>query len=138
MNGNILYKNRIVDIVIKQRMYRDPDFSAGKLAETLGVPNYKLSRIMQAEFGMSYADLVLARRVEEAKRLLQDERYSPYTVDDIGVMVGFKNRQSFFDAFKKYGGMTPEKWRKSPLSPEGGSHPATGPSPRALSLEGRG
>ncbi len=138
MSEKILYKDRIEDIVIKQKMYRDPDFSAGKLAEMLGVPNYKLSRIMQAEFGMSYADLVLARRVEEAKRLLQDGRYSPYTVDDIGVMVGFKNRQSFFDAFKKYGGMTPETWRKIPLSPEGGSHPATRPSSRTLSLERRG
>lgn len=115
MSGKTTYKERIIEILIKKKMYRNPDFSAGKLAEMLGVPNYKLSRALQAEMGASYSDLVLERRVEEAKKLLLNERYSAYTIDDIGVMVGFKNRQSFFDAFKKYGGMTPEKWRT--LSP---------------------
>ena len=112
MSNDISYKETIEDVLIKRKLYRNPDFSAGKLAEMLGVPNYKVSRILQSEFGASYADLVLSRRVEDAKRALVDGRYSPYTVDDIGVMVGFKNRQSFYDAFRKYAGTTPDAFRK--------------------------
>ena len=112
------YRKAITDILIKKKMYRVPYFSAGKLGEMLGVPNYKISRILQAEFGKTYADIVLDARVKEAMKILRDEKYREMTVDDIGVMVGFKNRQSFFDAFHKYGGMTPEKWRRI-LSEEG-------------------
>lgn len=94
-------------------MYKDPDFSAKKLAEMLGVPNYKVSRILQREFGQSYSDIILGKRIEEAKKLLRRKNYSQYTVDDVGVMVGFKNRQSFFDAFKKFGECTPQHWRNN-------------------------
>ena len=44
-------------------------------------------------------------------RHLKDKRFAPYSIDDIGLMVGFRNRQSFFSAFKKVSGTTPEKYR---------------------------
>lgn len=109
-NGS--YKKLITDILIRKKMFRDPDFSAHKLGEMLGVPNYKVSRILQTEFGKTYADIVLSARVKEAMKMLRDDKHKELTVDDIGMMVGFKNKQSFFNAFHKYGEMTPEKWRR--------------------------
>ena len=113
MSDKTTYKERINEILIKKKMYRDPDFSARKLGEMLGVENYKVSRILKREFGQSYSDIILCKRIEEAKKLLLDKNYSQYTVDDVGVMVGFKNRQSFFDAFKKFEESTPQHWRNS-------------------------
>ena len=53
------YKDLIEEILIRGKRYRDPDFSARKLAEALGVSSFQLSRIIKATYGISYADIVL-------------------------------------------------------------------------------
>ena len=99
-------------LLVKEKRYRDPDFSAKQLAEMMGISTFKLSRIIRTELGMAYADLVHTHRIQEATKLLADKRYTPYMVDDIGKMVGFNNRQSFFAAFKRLTGTTPERYRR--------------------------
>jgi len=106
------YKESIDAILIKGKGYLAPDFSAQQLAEQLGISAFALSRLLKAIYGMSYSDIVHAHRIQDAIQLLTDKRFSPYMVDDIGRMIGFKNRQSFFAAFKKQTGTTPDKFRK--------------------------
>jgi len=106
-------KKEIETILIKQRKYRDPDYSASRLAEDLGIENYKLSRIMKKEYGCSYSDLVLSLRVDDAKKHLSNPNKAQMTVEEIGILVGFKNKVSFFLAFRKYTNMTPEVFRKN-------------------------
>ena len=107
------YKENLYNILIKEKRYQDPDFSAAKLAEILGISPFKLSRILKREFGMSYTDMVHAYRIQDAKRYLKDKRLESVTVDDIGAMVGFHNRQSFFEAFRNTTGTTPDKYRNA-------------------------
>lgn len=106
------YKESIDAILIKGKGYLAPDFSAQQLAEQLGISIFSLSRMLKAIYGKSYSDIVHAHRIQDATRHLKDKRFAPYSVDDIGMMVGFKNRQSFFTAFKKLTGMTPDKFRQ--------------------------
>ena len=106
------YKESIDAILIKGKGYLVPDFSAQQLAEQLGISIFSLSRMLKAIYGVSYSDIVHAHRIQDATRHLKDKRFAPYSVDDIGMMVGFKNRQSFFTAFKKLTGMTPDKFRQ--------------------------
>ena len=106
------YKESIDAILIKGKGYLVPDFSAQQLAERLGISAFTLSRLLKAIYGVSYSDIVHAHRIQDATRYLKDKRFAPYSVDDIGMMVGFKNRQSFFTAFKKLTGMTPDKFRQ--------------------------
>lgn len=106
-------KKRLMDqLLIKEKQFLNPDFSATRLAELMGVPNYTLSRAIKAWYGTSYSGVVHTLRIQEAARLLRDKRYAPYSVDDIGAIVGFRNRLSFFSAFKKMTGMTPDRFRK--------------------------
>lgn len=107
------YKAQIDRILIAEKKYGDPEFSATRLAEELGVSTYKLSRILKTEYGMTFHDIVHAYRIRNAMRYLKDRRFTPYSVDDIGEMVGFGNRQSFFSAFRKVTGTTPERFRQS-------------------------
>lgn len=111
MDRQDCYKENINNILIKEKRYRDPNFSASKLAEMLGVSPFKLSRIIKSEYDMSYSDIVCTYRIQDAMRYLMDKRFVPYSIDDIGMIVGFRNRQSFFTAFKKMSGTTPDKYR---------------------------
>lgn len=104
-------KGQIDEILIRRKKYRDPKFSAAELAEMLGVSVWKLSRIVRQEYGMRYAEVVHECRIKDAMQYLRNKKFEAYSVDDIGAMVGFGNRQSFFGAFKKIVGTTPEKYR---------------------------
>ena len=106
------YKESIDAILIKGKGYLEPDFSAQQLAEQLGISAFTLSRLLKTIYGMSYSDIVHAHRIQDATKHLKDKRFAPYSIDDIGMIVGFKNRQSFFTAFKKATGTTPEKFRQ--------------------------
>ncbi|MBO4663402.1 MAG: AraC family transcriptional regulator [Bacteroidaceae bacterium] len=108
-------KKEIDALLIKSHKYRDPDYSATRLAEDLGIENYKLSRIIKKEYGCTYSDIVLSHRVADAKRHLTNKKKADMTVEEIGILVGFKNRVSFFLAFKRFTGLSPEEYRRGPL-----------------------
>ena len=46
------------------------------------------------------------------EHLLTDKRYADKNVEEISTMVGFANRQSFYAAFYKNVGETPNGYRK--------------------------
>lgn len=112
------YKKQIIDIVINKRKYRDPDYNAHGLANDLKISIFQLSRVLKRELGMSYTDLVHKARIKDAQKYLVSKRGRKLTIDDISVMIGFSNRQSFFAAFKKWSGTTPEQYRNSILKAE--------------------
>ena len=108
-------RKKIDTLLIKGHKYRDPDYSATRLAEELGIENYALSKILKKEYGCSYSDMVLSLRIEDAKQHLANPHKANLTIDEIGLLVGFKNRVSFFQAFRRFTGDTPEEYRKKTL-----------------------
>ena len=50
--------------------------------------------------------------MKDALHLLTDKRYADKNVEEISTMVGFANRQSFYAAFYKNVGETPNGYRK--------------------------
>ena len=99
--------DRILNIVVVQKKYKDPDYSAKDLAKELKTNTRYLSAVVNSRFGMNYSCLLNEYRVKDAKHLLTDKRYA-----DISTMVGFANRQSFYAAFYKNVGETPNGYRK--------------------------
>lgn len=105
-------KKKIDDIIIKRKKYRDPDYSAQRLADDLGISAFQLARLLKKEYGKSYAELVLPLRIKDAKKHLRNQKKRHLLVEEIGILVGFRNKWSFFMTFKKYVGMSPGEWRK--------------------------
>lgn len=106
------WKKRIQEVLIKSRRYRDIDYSASRMASDLGLDSSSVSRLMHAAMGSNYTTFVNKCRIEDAKKMLASVRYQRYTVDEIGLLIGFRNRQSFFTAFSKYTGTTPQRYRE--------------------------
>jgi methylphosphotriester-DNA--protein-cysteine methyltransferase len=50
---------------------------------------------------------------------LTDKRYAAKNIEDISTMVGFANRQSFYAAFYKIMGETPNGYRKKHANKKG-------------------
>ncbi len=104
-------KEKILDIILFQKKYKDKDFSAKKLAAELNTNTRYISAVVNVRFHMNYTSLVNKYRIEEAMALLVDRRYKDYNMEDISTMVGFANRQSFYASFFKINGITPREYR---------------------------
>ena len=61
---------------------------------------------------MNYSNLLNEYRIKEALHLLKDKRYGDLTIEQVSAKVGFANRQSFYAAFYKNLGETPNNYRK--------------------------
>lgn len=112
-----LYDN-ILNIIVVQKKYKDLNFSAKDLAKELKTNTRYLSAVVNSRFGKNYSCLLNEYRVKEAMHLLTDKRYRDKNVEEISAMVGFANRQSFYAAFYKNVGETPNGYRQRILSLE--------------------
>ena len=107
--------DKIVNIIVAQKKYKDPDYSAKELASDLKTNTRYLSAVINSRFGMNYSCLVNEYRIREAAHLLVDRRYLDKNVEEISTMVGFSNRQSFYAAFYRIKGETPRSYRRRHL-----------------------
>ena len=62
---------------------------------------------------MNFSCLLNEYRIRDAKHLLLDKRYAEKTIEEISAMSGFANRQSFYAAFYRIVGITPNEYRKN-------------------------
>ena len=109
---------RILKIFVVDKKYRDPDYSAKKLAEELNTNTRYISAVVNVRFHQNYSSLVNEYRVKDAQHLLTDKRYMDKTMEEISAMVGFANRQSFYAAFYKNYGITPRIYRMQAIAKE--------------------
>lgn len=104
--------DRILNIIVVQKKYRDSNYSAKDLAKELKTNTRYLSAVVNSRFGENYSCLLNEYRIKDAQHMLIDKRYADKKIEDIAAMVGFANRQSFYAAFYKNMGETPNSFRK--------------------------
>jgi len=107
---------KIVDIIVVKKKYRDPNFSSKDLAKTLHTNTRYLSAVVNSRFGMNFSCLLNDNRIKDALRLLSEKKNAEKNIEEISAMVGFANRQSFYAAFYRIVGETPNGYRKRILT----------------------
>lgn len=104
--------DRILNIIIIEKRYRNKDFSAKELAAELGTNTRYISAVINSRFNTNFSCLVNEYRIKEAQHKLTDKRYQEMTIEEIGKQVGFANRQSFYASFYRVVGETPNSYRR--------------------------
>ena len=80
-----------------------------KIGHELGYSQYYLSAKFKKLTGIGYRDYITKRKIQESKRLLAN---TDKTISDIAELVGYKDMNSFYLAFKKINGVSPAIYRK--------------------------
>lgn len=80
-----------------------------ELAEYLHCSQRQLIRKMQALYGVSFRQKLIASRMDLARYLLRSTEKS---VNEISNAVGYADNAAFFRAFRQHAGMTPAQYRK--------------------------
>ena len=90
------------------RHYRE-DWPVARYVETLATTPHLLDKAARAVFGQTVKNMVLERRLLEARRLL---RFTIRPVEDIGREIGFEDPAYFSRFFRRRAGLSPTDWRR--------------------------
>lgn len=104
-------QEKVMQIIVMEKKYRDKDYSAKDLAAELGTNTRYISAVINTRFHMNYTSFVNKYRIEEAMSILVDKRYQNLRMEEVSDMVGFANRQSFYASFFRFKAMTPRDYR---------------------------
>ena len=85
------------------------DISLDRVAGTAGISKYHFSRLFKEMTGMTYQSYLNRVRIEQAKKLLNDDALS---ITDTGSAVGYSDLTHFERIFKKLTGITPSQFRR--------------------------
>ena len=89
--------------------YAEP-ISNERLVKLAGYGKSRFFTLFLAETGLTPHSFLLRVRLQNAKRMLRESRWTP--VDKIAAAVGFDSPQTFASAFKRYFGVRPDAWRR--------------------------
>ena len=107
---------KILNIVVIEKRYRNKDFSAKELATELNTNTRYISAVINSRFNTNFSCLINEYRIKEALHRMTDKRYINMTIEEIGTLVGFANRQSFYASFYRIMGETPNGYIKRHLT----------------------
>lgn len=83
------------------------------VSKQLGI-NYKyISQAINIHFNKNFIRLISEYRVEEAKKMIADPDQKNITIEAIGELCGFQSKSTFYSAFKKITGKTPNQFKES-------------------------
>ncbi len=107
-----LYQKIMAKFIVEKK-YRDPDYSAQKLAVELGTNTRYISAVINLRYQDNYSQMVNEFRIKDAMYMLKDTHTQKMTMEEIALAVGFSNRQSFYAAFFMRTQQSPKEYRRA-------------------------
>lgn len=102
----------IKETVADEKLYLDPKFNLKSLAEKIDIPHYYISRILKEYYELNFNDFVNEFRVNEFINLLKNKKSKHMKNSALAYQCGFYSESTFFRAFKKFMGKTPQQYQK--------------------------
>ena len=100
-------------LMTAERAYRQDGLTIGALAQQLGLPEYRLRRLINQALGYrNFNSFVNHYRIADAKAALADPQQAEVPVLTIALDAGFSSLGPFNRAFKAETGLTPSEYRR--------------------------
>ena len=101
---------RIENAMTENKYYLRQDLTLHELASHLETNTLYVSKIINARTRLNFNMFVNQYRIEEACRLLLDEKKQHMSIEGIAFSSGFKSKSAFNSAFRKLKGTTPSEF----------------------------
>lgn len=109
---------QLADLMSGERLYLDPSLTLARVSRRLGIPQARLSQLLNDNNGTPFKHYVAQLRVVETQRLLLQQ--PAQTLEAIAEAAGFQSMSTFYAAFKKANGCTPALFRERSITAETG------------------
>ena len=104
-------KNRLNDLMEVDKVYCDEDLTLKRLADMLSISSHQLSEFLNKHLNISFNYYINRFRVDEAIDLMQAQ--PDRSITSICFSVGFNSKSAFYEAFAKYVGISPARYRRN-------------------------
>ncbi len=91
----------------------NPGLKIGDLSSLLNANTNDISRAVNQIGNHNWNDYINSYRIQRAESLLRSDMAQNYSIEGISKMVGFNSKSTFYAAFKKKHGLTPNQWLKT-------------------------
>ena len=109
--SNEAYRQALEEWMEKEKPYLNPDFKLVDLQNVLPMNRTYLSQFIHAEYGCSFYLFVNRYRVEEAKRLMNEN--PGMKMADVSASCGFSSPSVFSRTYTAIAGQLPKDWVKN-------------------------
>ena len=100
---------RLESVMTRKRLYADEELTLKQAADEVDITPHQLSRILNEVLNVNFNNYINKFRIEEAGRLLLQDRER--SVISVAYEVGFNSKSSFYDAFSRFAGKSPQAFR---------------------------
>jgi AraC-like DNA-binding protein len=111
-----IYEKILLKFVVEKK-YRDPAYTAAKMAEEIGYNARYISAVVHLRYRDNFSQLINDFRIKEAMYMITDRHFADMKMEEIAHATGFANRQCFYSAFYRKCGMTPSDYRLQHSTP---------------------
>ncbi|MEA9414042.1 helix-turn-helix domain-containing protein [Flavobacterium sp. PL02] len=108
-----LYFQRLELLCKVQHIYTDSTLNREKVAEKLGISAGYVSQIVNTITEDNFANYINQYRVEAVKEMISNSEYENYNLLAMGLESGFTSKTTFYKAFKKVTGQTPNEYKNT-------------------------
>ncbi len=107
-------KEKLMELLVVKKIYKDNYITLERLSEELNTSRHNTSQIINEHFNENFYEFLNDYRINEAKELLaSNDNEGMMNINEILYEVGFNNKVSFNNAFKKRTGITPLQFRNN-------------------------
>lgn len=108
-----LYFQKLELLCKEQHIYTDSTLNREKVAEKLGISAGYVSQIINTITEDNFANYINQYRVEAVKEMISNSEYENYNLLTMGLESGFTSKTTFYKAFKKVTGQTPNEYKNT-------------------------
>jgi len=108
-----LYFQKLELLCKEQHIYTDSTLNREKVAEKLGISAGYVSLIVNTITEDNFANYINQYRVEAVKEMISNSDYGNYNLLAMGLESGFTSKATFYKAFKKHTGQTPNEFKNT-------------------------
>lgn len=108
-----LYFQRLELLCKQHHIYTDSTLNREKVAKKLGISAGYVSQIINTITGDNFANYINQYRVEAVKEMISNSEYENYNLLAMGLESGFTSKATFYKAFKKHTGQTPNEYKNN-------------------------
>ncbi len=103
----------LMELMNQEKPYLDGSLTLESLSKLLSTNRTYLSQAIKANTENTFSEFINSYRIDEARRMLLDDKFSNLSIEGIALSVGFNSRSTFNKVFKEFTGITPSYFRDS-------------------------